>query len=162
MKSLPYLSLIASSLLFLECLLSDFLYSNCVSVGSPQISCLFDSYSLQPLVLVNGQWILSPLSQAFQLSLPNTMGVFAGVGFLGIFASVFFLKRSVLLSVMVSGFVYFLMMLGFERFMPYCIAGECRITNYLPWISYSLGFEVVSVAWSVAMFLYFFPRFKRK
>lgn len=94
------------------------------------------------------------------------MGSMAGIGFTGIFFMVFVLKgvnvHGFLSSILVSGFVYFLAMLGFIRWMPYCIAINCRVTNYLPFISYTLGFELTSFAWAIALLLYSWNRIWKK
>jgi hypothetical protein len=165
-------ALLAVSLFFFwEGVFSDWYYSNCVSVGSPSISCLNNAYGLKDIVLIGNKWILSPfqfnISQAHPyISFSNVMGISAGLGFIGICLSVFWLTwhtgrlRAFCSMILVSGSIYFLMMIGFLRFFPYCVVEQCRITNYLPFISYYMGFEIATLAWSLALLGYFYPRLR--
>lgn len=131
---------------FFEAVTTDLVYSNCYGVGSSSMYCL--TPYVQYLYHVVG-----PVGHGYFLGMyatPDGMGIIAGICFIGIGLSLFLLKlpdwkhalRSAFLGMSVS---YSLMMLGFAVFYPYCLEVQCRVTNYLPWMSYDVAFYGVIV-----------------
>lgn len=156
------LAILATSLFFFfESALSDMYYSNCVGVGSPGVSCLNNAYNLKSLVLYQGRWILG----FFPWSIPDTMGRVSGVGFIGTGLSFFLMfrqkRKRLFASIASCTLVYMAWMILLERYFPGCIYYGCRITNYLPWISYSLGLDIISLVFLVSLIVYYLPTLMR-
>lgn len=158
-----YALLSLSAFYYFEALMTDFMYSNCYSVGSPLMYCLNpQSKALYPLV--------GPVGHGYflgSLATPDGMGIVAGISFLGIGLSILWLrwdkgKRTAILSAIVAcAIAFYGLMLGFAYYFPACLIYQCRITNYLPWISYDVGFYLISLTVSIAVFLYYLPSVMR-
>lgn len=121
------IALVSSSILFFEAVMNDFLYSLCINITSPNMSCLRNIYFLHPLLVP-------------YLANADRMGVAAGIGFLGIGASVLILSKRITYSLISMAGAYILMILGFILYYPSCLFDYCRITNYIRAFSYWDGF----------------------
>lgn len=169
-RKLLVIPLLASCGLFAEAVFSDLLYSNCYGVGSPSMYCLTKAGELYPLVIVQGKWILAAFeinsnpAKPYYYSFSETLGFIAGISFAGIALSLLFVKFDSILRKFRRAFAgtsvaYMMMMFGFIIFYPYCVQVQCRVTNYLPWMSYDVAFAGVLVIFAACFGSYLWEWF---
>jgi hypothetical protein len=149
-----------AAVLFTEAALSDFFYSDCLSVGTPALSCTNGAAILQPLVVNGRYWYLNPFVLPGS-SIAEAMGKVAGISFLWIFAAFFLLRanrlngrslkevaKALVQAVVFNSVIYMLFMIGVVLFIPYCLPGSCRISNEIPWLNYIQGFSIATIGLS--------------
>lgn len=136
-----------SAFFFILAAFSDFVYSDCIYIGTPAVSCISNAKILYPLVGSTG----------LILNSADIMGRVGGISFLWLFAGFFLLKAGkdgmttlkafagALASISV---VYWFFMLGVVLFIPYCLVGSCRISNEIPWFNYIQGFYIATIIFS--------------